>query len=88
MTECFTEVSGTTLKGITATAADDLDALYEFGLNFIALQNQRATKSTYAANMGINKASEKGTEGKALPPDQQVHANTMRPLLRLLLLLP
>ncbi|KAL8272544.1 hypothetical protein Esti_003543 [Eimeria stiedai] len=39
--------------------------------------NQRATRSTYAANVGIHKASEKAGDGKALPPDQQAFVSNV-----------
>ena len=50
-----------------------------------AYQSQRATRSTYAANLGINRALERAGDGKALPPDQQVINNDI--LLSFLLLL-
>ncbi|KAL8439888.1 hypothetical protein Efla_006507 [Eimeria flavescens] len=49
------------------------------------MRNQRATRSTYAANVGIHKASEKAGDGKALPIEQQVLC--LLPLLLPLLLL-
>lgn len=36
------------------------------------MQNQRTTRSTYAANVGINKAAERSGGGCQLPADQQV----------------